>query len=355
MMYDGSAWRAMMGFGTTTLYVDGSSGTDGLNYGFGTGTNAFRTIQYALNNAPSKNFGGSIYIYPSSGTYAENLSISGIDVSGGNLVIAGSLATYSSGTITSGVQGSGSTQASITDSSASWTTNEHRGRFVVVGGDTLPITGNSATTLYCAGRFSSTPSGSYTIKYPGVVIKSITLDNRQVLQLQDMEVSGSTFNNLYLYSWSKLLMYRCKISATSGYYNASIQYSWLQSYYSAWIANNNASVVAQDWSKVYFSGCLVYQLVGTKSTGSGIFLQNSVMTNPDGLFVENFNKAVDAKNSSMAQMYSATIYNFIYNNNYGVYASNHSKVTWTSRCAFSGNTTDSYADSATYGLTSATG
>ncbi len=50
--YDGSAWQPIHSLGTVVIYVDKTDGTDDLNHGTGTDSNAFATVQYALNMLP---------------------------------------------------------------------------------------------------------------------------------------------------------------------------------------------------------------------------------------------------------------------------------------------------------------
>src|SRR3990172_4336 len=74
MMYDGSAWQPVWNMGSATMYVNGTSGTDSQDKGFGTGTDAFNTIQFAVNQIAGL-VGGNILIYISGGTYAENVIV----------------------------------------------------------------------------------------------------------------------------------------------------------------------------------------------------------------------------------------------------------------------------------------
>lgn len=52
MQYNGTSWSPIFGMGTSTMYVDGLNGTNSGDNGFGTTTDAFATIQYALNQCP---------------------------------------------------------------------------------------------------------------------------------------------------------------------------------------------------------------------------------------------------------------------------------------------------------------
>src|SRR3989304_7400461 len=74
MMYDGSAWQPVWNMGAATMYVNGTSGTDSQDKGFGTGTNAFATLQFAINQIAGL-VSGNISIYRSSGTDTGNIII----------------------------------------------------------------------------------------------------------------------------------------------------------------------------------------------------------------------------------------------------------------------------------------
>lgn len=98
--YDGSIWRHLISYGTTTLYVDGASGTDDTTHGTATGANALRTIQYALNLSPSVSYGG-ITINLTGATYAEDVFTPPIVFIAGGITVVGVLSTaVTSGTIT---------------------------------------------------------------------------------------------------------------------------------------------------------------------------------------------------------------------------------------------------------------
>jgi hypothetical protein len=50
--YDGSEWKPVSALGNITIYVDSVAGTDNIEYGFGSGSDAFRSINFALSVLP---------------------------------------------------------------------------------------------------------------------------------------------------------------------------------------------------------------------------------------------------------------------------------------------------------------
>jgi hypothetical protein len=116
-----------------TVYVDGTSGTDSADLGYGTGANAYKTLSYMWTQLPSIYY-GNITVSVAAGTYAETLATQG-KMPGGNftIVLTGAETAVDSGTMTSGVQGTGATPGSVTDTAKTWTVNEHIGRFLKIG------------------------------------------------------------------------------------------------------------------------------------------------------------------------------------------------------------------------------
>ena len=66
--YYSGVWRAITSFGTTTIYVDSVNGADSQDKGYGTGTNAYKTLNYAFNQLPGT-VTGSVNIYLAAGSY----------------------------------------------------------------------------------------------------------------------------------------------------------------------------------------------------------------------------------------------------------------------------------------------
>lgn len=94
-MYDGSDWIPIYNFGTMTIYVDGTNGTDDQNLGYSTGTEAFRTIQFAIDQIPPTN-AGSVTVNVAAGTYSEAVTIGGKNFTSGSYTLTVKGAAFSS-------------------------------------------------------------------------------------------------------------------------------------------------------------------------------------------------------------------------------------------------------------------
>lgn len=171
------------GTGLQSYYVDASLGNDS-NSCQATGGSACLTIQGAINKIP-KLLRDQVTVNVAAGSYA-GFNISGFKVDNGvqqttgGLLIDGALVTSTlatgsaTGTATSGTAGSGSTFGTLTDSGATWTVNDLRGRFITTVSPTnsvFVISANTATTITVEGTWNS-PTGSttYTIQDPSVII-----------------------------------------------------------------------------------------------------------------------------------------------------------------------------------------
>lgn len=103
--YEGSDWGAIMSVGTMTVYVDSSDGTDDLDYGTGVDSDAFATVQYAVDCIPSS-YGGDVVIHANDETYSETVSVCGKNAAGDyDITIQGTLSleeTVNSATVYAG-------------------------------------------------------------------------------------------------------------------------------------------------------------------------------------------------------------------------------------------------------------
>jgi hypothetical protein len=127
MMYGGSSWISIISLGTTTLYVS-TTGTNDQSHGTGTGTDAFLTIQYAIDAIPGM-VGGNVTINTGAGNFNSIAVIQGKNYSGnysitiqGTLPAASVTSTATSGSAYAmGAAGYGAVQAALNDTGKSWT------------------------------------------------------------------------------------------------------------------------------------------------------------------------------------------------------------------------------------------
>lgn len=188
MMYDGSAWQPIWNNGAATMYV-GSTGTDSQNNGGATGTGAFLTIQFAVNQIAGL-VGGDVTINVAAGTYNESVKVEGKYATGAfNIIIEGARTVAYDGIVTSGSGGTGATRASVTavDTDPSWlpwTTNQWVGYFVRFKDNT------TTTALRGVVRpIVSNPAGAYA----GTLTLCGTLNDATPAGTPPTPVSGDTF------------------------------------------------------------------------------------------------------------------------------------------------------------------
>lgn len=150
LTYVGGTWHPSVSYGSMTLYVDGASGTDSINKGFGTGADAYATIQYAIDAIPGS-VGGNVGIQIAAGTYAENVVVLGKNFTGDySITFTGARTTLDSLTASGGAQGANATQGDVVSPGA-WTTNQRENKLVRVtsgsnSGVTRLIDSNTTTT-----------------------------------------------------------------------------------------------------------------------------------------------------------------------------------------------------------------
>lgn len=165
-----------------TLYVD-PTGSDS-NDCTATGTAACLTIQGALNKVP-KMLRHGVTVNVAAGTYgcfyvagftcdpSFQQTTGGLLVDATAALTASTLATGSAtGTATSSAAGSGTTFGTLTDSGATWTINDLKGRFITSASQTRVISSNTATAITIVGTWTSPGAVAYTIQDPGVSINT---------------------------------------------------------------------------------------------------------------------------------------------------------------------------------------
>lgn len=165
-----------------TLYVD-PTGSDS-NDCTSTGAGACLTIQGAVNKSP-KYLRHGVVVNVAAGTYGcfyvtGFVCDTGVQSTTGGLFVDAfaafansTLATGSAtGTATSSTAGSATTFGTLTDSGATWTVNDLKGRFVTAGGTTRVISSNTSTAITISGTWTSPGAVAYTIQDPGANINT---------------------------------------------------------------------------------------------------------------------------------------------------------------------------------------
>lgn len=163
--YDGTNWHALSSFGTTTVYVDTTNGTDSVLKGTGTGANAYKTWQYAYDQIPPI-FTGYVYINVAGQSFYEQLTCQG-KTAGGNfeIILQGTLA-ISAGpfTISARANGAGNGKAGFGTLTTTGMTNQAHHQQILVfntgalAGQQFVIFDNTTTVLTIVGRFTTLPA-----------------------------------------------------------------------------------------------------------------------------------------------------------------------------------------------------
>jgi hypothetical protein len=161
--HDGTEWKPHASYAAVSMYVDGTDGTDANGYGYASGSSAFKTIGYAIDNIPTS-YGGEINIYLSADTYTGEIVWGGKNPSGAyDIIFHGTPSQYySGGVITSYTAGSTAANGTITVSGASWTTNEFVDKYLFINDVDINggiIASNTADTITVRGNIKEDPTG----------------------------------------------------------------------------------------------------------------------------------------------------------------------------------------------------
>lgn len=169
MLCEGTTWLPHSSIGSITMYVNGTSGTDSADKGFGTGTDAFATVQYAISQIPVT-YDGHVYIYITAGTYREAVTIQGkVPSSTYNIYLIGTWTTMRQGTLTGGAARVSATQsAEARTGFANMTTNKYQGKmFHIYSGAGLgqyrPVLSNTSTVRVEAWTTTPDSTSKYRI------------------------------------------------------------------------------------------------------------------------------------------------------------------------------------------------
>jgi hypothetical protein len=255
------------------LYVD-PIGSDS-NACTASGLNACLTIQGAVNKPP-KALRHRLTVNLAAGNYA-GFVVSGfttdpsVQKTTGGILIDGVLANVvpttgsATGTATSGTAGSGTTFGTLTDTAATWTVNDFRGRLITItgglgSGQVKIITANTATVITVAGTWTApTGTSTYAIQSPSSIITSTVPLIPTALGVQQIGAAGIQIVNN---------------STASG------------------ITIRNIGIAVGTGGSLAFSGPQIVNLSQVVSTGTGIgvFANNSV----ENIFSSSFLSTMSA-------------------------------------------------------------
>lgn len=151
--YNGTVWVSKCVNADTDFYINGTDGMDSPEKGFGVNFDAFKTVQYAIDQVPGE-LSGNVSIYISGETYNEDVVIQGKAYTGNHYIqIVGTVDT-----ILAEVTASGGSMTTIVDSGAGWTVNAYQGKMVRITGGTgvgqiCVVKSNTSDTITVAGSW----------------------------------------------------------------------------------------------------------------------------------------------------------------------------------------------------------
>ena len=220
--YDGSSWptSVIISFGSMTVYVDDTDGTDDMDGGTAVDSDAFKTVQYAVDALPGL-VGGDVIINVNNETYNETVIIKGKSLTGNYTIkFSGILASQESGTWSAnGVTGTEATQGSGTDT-GNFAGDSYANLLLLEGGDSAYriIDSHTDDVITIVGTFASQPQSGETWEVfdwgttidfieTGVGQKGIEIENIKIALPSTLE---------YFRSKSSILMTKCQISHGSG-------------------------------------------------------------------------------------------------------------------------------------------
>ena len=210
IMYDGSNWIPIISLGTMTMYVDKTDGSDSIDKGTGVDSDAFATVQYAVDQIPGL-VDGNVAIYITAEDYGESVTIRGKKYTGDyTITLQGVLSSQETATADSMVQGTGATQGSLTDTGA-FTGNSYANMLLHVA--TLDeyrlIDSHTNDVLTIVGAFSGSGAYVWTVYDWGTTLYKITVAEAQIgVRVNDIRCTN--YYGFWVRENSEAIFTRCK-------------------------------------------------------------------------------------------------------------------------------------------------
>lgn len=212
--YDGttSEWYPIMSFGDITIYVD-ADGTDDLDHGTSQDTDAFDTVQYAIDCIPSL-YDGDVYVYLSADDFDETVYIRNKHALSdpNSIYIYGTLSQLELVSSSIVYAGSGCSQGVVQD-------NEFDGSSVfkliyfMTDEEYRVIQSWLGITYFVVGTCpSSTTQSTRTLGW-GTTINEVYIEYSDSVYLYDIEFDND-FYGLYVRYRSDVSVYRCNFAGS---------------------------------------------------------------------------------------------------------------------------------------------
>ncbi len=349
LIYDGSNWIPIISLGTMTVYVDGTDGTDSIDYGGAVDAGAFKTVQYVINAIPGT-ITGNVVIYIAAGTYSETVTIRGKVPTGDYTIkIYGTLTESASSTAESKVAGTGATQGTLTDTGA-FGSYDNKLVYITAKDEYRIIDSDTADVITIVGTFTDATNLAYKIYDWGTIVTKFFIYNGFCdVYLYDMSIPGTSSFSVYVDLNSSGRVYRCNCAMRV----TALTMSFIQVAYSyvAMTASYTIQVVGS-------ARCLFDYSKAVTSSASGIVLscsdvslvqirRGSILDGASGATAvgfEVFNAAAGKTTETAGNGYIR-----IRNCNIGISSYQGGQVTGTANNQYSGNTADESATAASYG------
>lgn len=356
--YNGTAWSPIISYGTMTMYVDNTDGTDDQAHGTGVDANAFKTIKYAVDTIPGL-VGGNVTININNETYNESLNIGGKKYTGAyGITIQGTLNIHDSLTASgNGVKGTTTAQATFVDNLPlvanhydnqllKFTSGDNNGIYRVIDSNTT-----STITLTGQSLVSDTATNDTSEVYNwGTTITSVRIFPQQ---------TGITINNIYFNSSgvtiyadfsSNLILNKVKTAGAGMAISLGVN-SNISAYYCL-ITNTIGT------SCIYLSGASSLIMNNSKIIGfTGIGIEaniNASINLNGGNVIDGITKGAGVTgiqvicNSSVIY-WCPNVYNIIRNCGKGIYAYGGGQCLFTSSNNYINNTANETATAASFG------
>ncbi|MBZ0220683.1 MAG: hypothetical protein K8I01_09665 [Candidatus Methylomirabilis sp.] len=131
------SWVPVQSFSGMEIFIDPETGIDDADHGFGPGSNAFASIQYAVDSIPGL-LSGDVLVKLSNAAFAEDVALGGKYFAGPyTLTVRGEQAIeLSETTATGGMSGNADNQGTLVKTGAGWTVNRFQNMWVRFSDDT---------------------------------------------------------------------------------------------------------------------------------------------------------------------------------------------------------------------------
>jgi hypothetical protein len=315
-----AAWIPIISYGTMTVYVDATDGTDDANHGTGVDSDAFQTIQYAIDTIPPI-FGGTVSIYINDESYVENVIILGKKSSRNcNIKIYGTLTEVASLVATGGVKGATTATPSVTGTFVAnvhnnkllkFTSGSNDGEYGIVGlttttniylaRETLPAqpANNDTYKIYTWGA-------TITGNFQQALLSGLSVDYYDIAFAAS---SGTAAFNSWGTSYPYLV--RCSISTTGAEYALSSSQGSGEIYYSLISATGNyVGIELENDGGLEVNST---KIVGSSgAVGIRVFSSSRLEAFRRGSEISGFTIGIWLLDNSMCQGWTPDVYNFIH-------------------------------------------